>query len=281
MKAGTTSLYHYLDQHPQIFMSSLKEPHFFSYEGNRQQPITTKEDYSSLFAQARNEIAIGEASTTYLANHNAPERIYQLIPQVKLIAILRDPADRAYSQYLMHCRIDKSDQSVLQEQVLLENFAQTIAEKRPGLIGGGRYYHCLKHYLHFFEPQQLKVCFFEDLKDQPVTLLQEIFAFLGVEEDFVITKANQAYNSGGIPNNQSFHAYLETVKDQFNQIVKPLLPKTLLDPIYEVYANFRNSNLVKAPPLPEAMRQQVIEVYRSDILALQELVQRDLAHWLK
>ncbi|MGB7519477.1 MAG: sulfotransferase domain-containing protein [Spirulinaceae cyanobacterium] len=278
MKAGTTSLYNYLEQHPQIYMSSLKEPNFFSYKGNKQQPITTKEEYCSLFTQVRDEIAIGEASTTYLSSRQAPNKIYQMIPQVKLIAILRDPAERAYSQYLMHYR---SKNLVLEEKEILNGFTQSIAEKRPGLVGGGRYYNCLKRYLNVFDPNQLKICFFEDLKTQPTSLLQELFAFLQVENDFIVTQSSKAYNSGGIPSNKGIYNYLEFSKQIFNNTIKPLIPKTLIDPIYQAYVNFRNANLVKAPPLPEVMRQQVIEVYRPDILALQELVRRDLAHWLK
>ena len=278
MKAGTTSLYNYLNQHPQIYMSSIKEPNFFSYKGNKQQPITTKEQYNSLFAQVKDEIAIGEASTTYLSSRNAPEQIYQMLPNVKLIAILRDPAERAYSQYLMHYR---SNSSVLDEQELLNHFSQTIAEKRPGILGGGRYYNCLRRYLSIFDPQQFKICFFDDLKNKPAPLLEDIFAFLGVEKDFVISQTSKAYNSGGIPTNKGLHSYLDESKKRFNRTIKPLLPKTLLDPLYQAYVNFRNGSLVKAPPLPEAIRQEVIEIYRPDIMALQELVQRDLSAWLQ
>ena len=90
MKSGTTTLYDSLNAHPQIYMSRLKEPHFFSYDGTQNFPITNLEDYQALFRGVSNETLIGEASTTYLFNSKAPERIRHYIPQAKLIAILRD-----------------------------------------------------------------------------------------------------------------------------------------------------------------------------------------------
>ena len=115
-KAGTTSIYSYLKQHPQIYMSPVKEPMFFTLEGKNidrtevSRQITLKtavndiEDYQALFQGVSNEKAIGEASTAYLHCPWCAERIKQYIPDVKLIAILRDPIERAYSNYLMYVR---------------------------------------------------------------------------------------------------------------------------------------------------------------------------------
>ena len=116
-KSGTTSLYHYLSQHPQVFMSSVKEPNFFAFEGQQVdyrgpagQPasinlysVTDWDDYQRLFADAGAAVALGEASTLYMAVPGTAERIRQRIPDVRIIAILRDPVDRAFSSYL-HCR---------------------------------------------------------------------------------------------------------------------------------------------------------------------------------
>lgn len=129
-KAGTTSLYGYLDQHPQIFMSAIKEPHFFAPEfqdysavklgrGLAVDPrsvreflsgdmiekrfwgiVTDWEDYVRLFANAKTESALGEASVCYLWSPAAPERIASKIPDAKIVVMLRNPVDRAFSQYL-------------------------------------------------------------------------------------------------------------------------------------------------------------------------------------
>ncbi|MEQ9368153.1 MAG: hypothetical protein RIG63_03850 [Coleofasciculus chthonoplastes F3-SA18-01] len=88
-KAGTTTVYQYLKQHPQIYMSPRKEPHFFLKNGTKDYPIPTLEDYKALFQGTSDEIAIGEASTSYLTHPQAAERIQYHIPNAKLIAINR------------------------------------------------------------------------------------------------------------------------------------------------------------------------------------------------
>ena len=110
-RAGTTSLYHYLAQHPQIFMSPVKEPKFFALEGHsldfrgpgderiRAETTTTLSAYRQLFDGVRDEIAVGEASTLYLSHETAPDAIARYVPDVRLIALLRDPAARAHSAF--------------------------------------------------------------------------------------------------------------------------------------------------------------------------------------
>jgi hypothetical protein len=111
-RSGTTSLHHYLGQHPDIFVPAVKEPNFFAFMGEdivvvdhydhwiRQNSITDLAAYKALFDRATAEHAIGEVSPQYLFNRRAPERIKALIPQARLIVILRNPADRAYADYI-------------------------------------------------------------------------------------------------------------------------------------------------------------------------------------
>src|SRR3989338_3833819 len=106
-KAGTTSIHNYLGQHPEIFVCPHKETNFFAQDSATcflGDAINTREDYEREFEGVKNEKAIGETSPAYLAVPTAPERIHGLIPHAKLIAILRDPAERAYSHYLMRRR---------------------------------------------------------------------------------------------------------------------------------------------------------------------------------
>ena len=107
-KSGTTSLYHYLKQHPQIFMSPVKEPKYFAFAGQRlnytgpgdarivPETTTTREAYLDLFREAGDQSAVGEASTVYLGPINGTaQRIAQQVPEARIVAILRQPADRA------------------------------------------------------------------------------------------------------------------------------------------------------------------------------------------
>ena len=118
-KAGTTALWQFLRQHPQVYMSAVKEPQFFGYEGREVSfqgpgpvvkealPICDLEEYKSLFKGTESYKAVGEASPSYLYNSQAPERIRHYVPQAKLIAILRNPVDRAYSRFLHLVREDR------------------------------------------------------------------------------------------------------------------------------------------------------------------------------
>ena len=100
-KSGTTSLFHYLRRHPKIFLSPIKEPAYFSkYRGSvpfkNKKP--TKEQYLELFQNVKDESAIGEVSTPYLFDQDSATNIYKTIPNAKIIIILRDPTERAYSR---------------------------------------------------------------------------------------------------------------------------------------------------------------------------------------
>lgn len=285
-KSGTTSFYNYLRQHPKIYMSPLKEPHFFSYGlsqtpvqwsesyGNLTSPITNFEDYQHLFQEVTNETKIGEASTSYLYHFQAAERIHHYLPEVKLIAILRNPAEIAYSKFLMDYR--QQYDSFSQEN-LLNDFAQVIQRRK--IKRGEIYSKMLKQYFNLFKKEKMKIYLFDDLKTNCNSLIKDCFQFLGVDDNFHINKSC-VYNSGGIPKNKIVYSSLEKTKKIFNTAVKPVIPESLLRPIYNKYIRFRSHYLIKPPPLPPEMRQELIKIYREDILQLQDLIQRDLSKWM-
>ena len=138
-KSGTTSLYHYLKQHPQIYMSPVKEPRFFAFHGETLEidrydqlsradlrliladSITKPSDYLALFNGVKDEKAIGEASPLYLQIPQVAARIHQFIPHAKLLAVLRNPIDRTYSQFLMHSRNGLAPSKDFLQTIALEN----------------------------------------------------------------------------------------------------------------------------------------------------------------
>lgn len=204
-KAGTTSIHSYCNQHPQIFMSKVKEPMFFTASpelakrnrANKQnktmtdhlanpQVITSIEDYQNLFVGGENAIARGEASTSYLAiPDKAIPKIKSMFPHMKIIACLRDPIDRAFSCYCMYhgAGIEK------------RSFEQAVADEIEGKLDGipsgrryltlGLYYWPLKKYLQAFGEKQVLILLFDNLKNNPTAFMKEIFTFLGVDDDFI------------------------------------------------------------------------------------------------
>ena len=294
-KSGTTSLYAYLKQHPQIFMSHLKEPRFFAFEGEKpnfrgpgdqelyENIVGDIEAYRTLFEGVSKEKAIGEASVVYLYISSAPERIRHYIPGVKVIAILRNPVERAYSAFL-HLTRDRKEP--------LRDFARALRAEEERIRNNwgpiwhyrqvGFYYVQLKRYFETFEREQIKVYLYEDLNDDPIKVMKDIYRFLGVEDAFV-PEVSRRYNVSGIPTNEGWYALYTFLLRQnlVKSIVKPLLPRGLRQRVSTTLLSTLQDRTLVKPPLPTEVQQQLIELYKEDILKLQELIRRDLSQWLR
>lgn len=296
MKAGTTALYHYLQQHPDIYMSPNKEPQFFAYEGwrpdlfkpqddvpdpkarGRLMPhmVSEWDDYRALFNGVDGETAIGEASVHYLHLPRAIKRIRHYIPEVRLFAVLRHPADRAYSSYL-HVRRDGLEP--------IEDFAAALAQEDErvrqdcSLIWAyrrlGFYAEPVRQYLEAFDPAKLRFYLYEDLTDNPQALLRDIFTFLGVHPGFE-PDMSVRHNFAGVPKNHKLHHLLRGAR-----IWSPLY-RTLVPPKrrHRIRYALQKHTLGPPPGMPIELRAALTAGYREDILRLQDLINRDLSHWL-
>ena len=283
-KGGTTSLYYYLSQHPQIYMSPLKEPRFFALEGeklNFQNPdrsinhtsITSFSDYCQLFEGVNNEIAIGEASPLYLYSSKAIDRIAHYIPEAKLIAVLRNPVDRAYSCYkhlIAYESCSFADALDREEQRINQNWAHLWHYRQ-----GGYYYRQLKGYFEKFDKEQIQVYLFDELKSDPLKLVQNVFSFLEVDNSFV---PDLTYKN--VSNNPKVKVLQNIVNEGhwLRSASKKIIPENSRKNIAK---KIRNWNSKKFDVIPEDVKLQLIEDYREDILNLQELVGLNLSHWLK
>lgn len=284
-KAGTSSLYHYLNQHPQIFMSAVKEPRFFAPElytehlkdpyrsgakEHRSTPMSVAE-YGALFEGVTDEVAIGEASTEYLSMPKTPERIKQYIPNAKLIIILRDPAERAFSAFCYQVR-DGCERFSFEEALEKEEIRRTEKKRWPGwqYKRVGFYHEQIVRYLEQFERSQLKIYLYEDLKSDSASTVKDIFKFLCVEDTFIpeMTKRNVS----AIPRSRMLQNLM--IKDNpLKTAIKPFMPQVLR-------TTLRAKNLSEKPALSAEIRQRLVKDYREDILKLQDLIQRDLSKWL-
>ncbi len=274
-KAGTSSLYHYLREHPEVYMPSLKEARFFAYDANnpdhrkkipKTYPITTMEAYEALFQEVKDEKAIGEASPEYLNNARAAARIRECLPNVKLIASLRNPVDRTYSEYLMRCRSGNEKRSISQAIQSNERWVQT-----------GLYYEKLKRYMDLNSTSQIEVVIFDDLVQDPLNIVRKLFTFLGVDKNYIPDVSKQ-YNPGGIQKNIILNSFFNTLKNNsIKKSIKLVMPESLMS----FGRNLRQRNLAKPPPLSPEIREQMFALFRDDILRLQDLIQRDLSSWLR
>ncbi|MEM1369061.1 MAG: sulfotransferase [Cyanobacteria bacterium P01_H01_bin.15] len=282
-KSGSTSLCNYIQQHPDVFVSERKEPNYFLYEEgssdvNQKGEVTeyTLDWYKYWFRYA-DQKAIGEASVSYLADENAPARIKQTVPNVKLIAILREPVSRMYSHYLFFQR----GKRMPDVGNLLEAFEYDQSQGSPyKLFEKGLYAQCLKRYFAQFDAEQFKIFLFEDFTSNPEQVTKDVFEFLGVDSDFeAVTTAKDA--SSGIPRNKSVYNFLykdNPIKKILRPITRTVFPNA--EKRRAVWTRLVSSSLSK-PKLSAEIKEALREKYRPDILELQEMISRDLSKWLE
>src|SRR5262245_340058 len=274
-KAGTTSVSRYLEQHPQVFMCQIKATNYFGYEDARDWrwhdegdpplirnfPVKTFEEYGAMFADGAGKVAIGEVSPQYIRCPTAAQRIHERLPGAKLFVSLRNPAERAFSGFLMRTRRGEAVAGFHEELT-----AQSSHVKE------GFYYVRLKRYLDLFPREQVKIYLFEDFKKDAGRILTELFGFLGIDPSFKLDTSVR-HNPGAVPKyrllNRVFYSPTLT------RIVKSLFPG-----MKERLKQTRELNLKPAPKLPPDLRADLLKLYREDILKVQDLIDRDRSVWL-
>jgi hypothetical protein len=181
-KSGTTSLWTHLDAHPDIFMSQPKEPHFFSRGGHPGLPVVKDPDaYAELFVRGAGQRYRGDASPSYLWDAESPARIRAAAPQARIIITLRDPVERAYSNYLGHIRVglDKRDFSQVVHEELADGDVDLGATPAPH-IARGFYDEQVERYLERFGDATLVLLFDEFVADVRGTM-GRVFEWLGLD----------------------------------------------------------------------------------------------------
>ena len=199
-KAGTTSLFKYLEQHPDIYMPKGKEAPFFSSDVMFSRGW--KWYLREFFGDAPDDSQWGTASPNYMADPRVPERMLRLLPDVKLVALLRNPIDRAYSQYQMALR-SGHETLAFREAIhgLLKPSALEEAREKPtrsnSYIVRGEYGRILAAFCRLFPAEHIAVFFTGQLKHNPKEVLREVLDLLGVRSDYVPPDLGTIYHKGG------------------------------------------------------------------------------------
>lgn len=300
-KAGTTSLYHYLEQHPQIYMSPIKEPNHFSSDTllealrpsaiKRLQAlhipeflksdmshkihrayITDRAEYLQLFRFADPKKKTGEASPAYLYSKVAAAAIYAYNPKAKIIIILRDPVQRAFSHYLMDRKLAFTTSTF--EEALEEDKAH-----QPKSWGStslylelGAYYEQVKRYYSIFPPEQIFLILSTELRQQTSKTIKNLYRFLEVDENFTPSTSEQ-HNAAVVPRNAL--------------VFKLLRFSTLRVKIRRMLKNGKIKNWLRkiafTPPESTRPDEKTIlklrDFYREDINKLSQLTGKDLSSW--
>lgn len=287
-RSGTTALYTFLRQHPAIFMSGIKEPNYFAFEPGRvsfsgpgaefvNDSVREYDDYQKLFSGATDEHkAVGEASPLYLYSPHSPARIAAQLPDVRLIAILRNPIEQAYSHYL-YARAQMIEP--------LDDFRAALTAQKERLEANWqplfqystfpRYGEQLARYFSLFDRSRICVFPYEQFDTDPQAVLREIYRFIGVDDTFAAVTTHRT-NQGGVPRN----AMLQSLVMRPNPI-SVLAGRLLPDKLRRVIKDKISSGNTQREEMPNEARALLVDELRDDVMALSALLQMDLSHWLR
>ena len=280
-KSGTTSLYHYLRQHPDIFMPEWKELSLFI--GDSFGPlhrVKRPRYYQKVFSKVQNQTAVGEASTAYLFDEEAPKIIKEQLGTIRIIIILRDPVAMSYSLYNHQLRREGETVEDFEEALARENDRRRDPEFKKKCYGWhanyyyyqrGLYYKQVKRYLNTFGREHVLIILFEELANEPLGVLKKTFQFLEVDDMFV--PQIKVHNlGGGILSIPLFWKdtglFLKTFQFVFS--------KNLIKKIPHLIRNFGR----KPPqPIDTVTAKKLRNKFYEDICQLERLIGKDLSTW--
>jgi hypothetical protein len=257
-KAATTWLSYSLGAHPEVFLPS-QELHYFSRFHDRGEAW-----YGAHFRGAQETQLIGEKSASYLADAETPLRLHGLLPRARLIAQLRNPIERAYSDYCMHYRRGQVGTDI-------HRYLDPARTPIPRLLEHGFYYRQLMNFMRVFPREQIRILLYDGIRERPSEVFADVCGFLGIDD----TVAPQSVES--------------RIKDKATPVIPPAA-RRLLAPLKELVAPYRQTRAFAAvrglfartlryPPLTPGLRERLAVLYARDIASLSELLGRDLSIW--
>jgi hypothetical protein len=282
-KGGTTSMHYYLKEHPEIFMSEVKEPHFFGTDLVSPRFIRDKEKYLALFSSAQDEKRVGESSIYYLYSKIAVVELHEFSPNAKIIIMLRNPVEMIYSLHSEHlfCGDEK-----------ITNFEKALIAEESRRHGLRTPAHCkvkfallyreiakydqqVERYFNVFGRNNVKVIIFDDFKKDTARAYKETCEFLGVKSDFRtdfrVINAHKAVRSRVL-----MHFWRDPPK------LALWLGNAMPGSVRERLADFIRSmsfQVAPAPPMDQELRRQLQQEFLPGVERLSQLLGRDLTYW--
>lgn len=280
-KSATRSLYNYLIQHPDVFMPALKEPQFFvarQVAGRIQKWVDDEQTYFRLFADAGGKKAIGEASVMYLLFYEEAIKniLHHLGPDVRIMMILRNPVERAFSAYNFVHLNNPAERYSFEEALQLEDQRWQQGEslfmqyKRMGL-----YADAVAAYQQHFK--QVHIMWYDEFRKNPDQVLRGVFEFLNLRTDVPIDYS-KVWNKGGRRWKNPLIRQLLMSDNWLKRLVKFFFPRRRG---VRTHQFFTKNFMEQIEPMKPETRQQLIEYFRPDILRLQQITGRDLSSWLQ
>ncbi|MBT8253599.1 MAG: hypothetical protein HKN00_08375 [Flavobacteriaceae bacterium] len=270
-KGGTTSLFHYLEEHPEIFIPKIKEPHYFTHQEvaksyYRPRIITSQNEYLDLYKDVTNETAIGDLSSSYLYHFKSANRIKNYNSESRIIVVLRNPVDRAISHYMMDISLGFVKASLMDIIDKKENFSQHYNQ----YVEVGQYSEGLAAYYEVFNENRIKIILSDDLFLNTTETMNELFDFLEVK-DLQNLKFERKFNQYKEPR------YDFVKRLHRNKIMEKL--KDLISPeIKDKLKGFLFRTTAIKPEFIEE-RAALFNLLKEDIIFTEKLIGRDLSGW--
>jgi len=278
VKAGTTSIWAHLKRHPQVFLPRMKEPHYFA---DSLSPAPKKvsdlhcpgdvKRYQTLYANCGEVLAVGDASPSYLWDESAPRNIHRACPEARIVIIVRDPIERAYSQYLMNVSTG------LEELPPLPAMQRDLAREEKGWWGArlyvalGRYSAQIQRYFDLFGREQVAVFSFGELKRDSQAVFEQIAKHIGVDPEFIKDMdVSKAENPFRMPRSRLLQQLSQSRVTR--QIRHAILPESVL-------AKMRTTKLLynADKPVQDVESKKFLQnIYEPEMIAVEELLGRKL-----
>lgn len=285
-KSGTTAMYTYLKQHPEIFMPEKKESHFFGTDLHSSLFIRDRTEYLSLFSRVKDEKRVGESSVWYLYSKKAATEIKEFSPSAGIIIMLRDPVDMLYSQHSQFLYNGNEEIACFEDALNAEedrkrglrvppsvHFVESLFYKETA-----KYTDQVRRYFDVFGSENVHVIIYDDFKGNVASTYRECLRFLGVTEDFL--PEFKAIN----PNKRVRSNALRNLLQNPPQIVKSFGRLFVSGPVHQkLIKNLTSFNrkYESRPPMDSGLRSKLQVEFAPEVERLSRLVKRDLTHWCK
>jgi hypothetical protein len=291
-RCATTALHYYLQQHPQVCMSAIKEPNFFLF-GPRGEPsiaeapiirksVSRAADYGALFRPGPGARAIGDVSPLYLSTRDAAVRIAAACGLIPILCLLRHPADRAWSHFL-HAVPTSGHDEATEEFARLIRAEMTLApgdelyQTRTHLLRLGLYGEQIEWYESVFGHERVHVLLTDDLFANPSAALEQVANWIGVDHmaELPFERVNE---SGQAP--QGAAGVLYRAARAVQPTVKSILPPRVAGSLARRRAQMTGRVVQSMPPLDPSLRSEITAWCSDDVAKLERLIDRDLSAWM-
>ena len=282
-KCGTTSMYEYLKQHPDIFMIENKEPQFF----NTDHKYETRQSSKVYFKQFETEEKVkylGEATPMYLYSNEAPENIKKISPDAKIIIMVRRPADIVYSRYLQNLKNGVENAKTFLQALQLEETRKkgrkipknNQAVERLYYSMYPKYEQPIRKYMNAFGKKNVKVILFDNLKKDTEKVVRETCEFLEINSDYNYQAL--VYNKAKKNRLNWLHRFYKYPPKSLKKIARLVFNEKQRAEIFKTFIRFNQKNYEKED-MDSAIEQKINVENLHETEFLEQFLQTDLSHW--